>query len=637
MKKYLLLIFFLNAFLCNSNGQSQVTISPDYPMRGDSVLIVYHPITIESNDGIIPVLNITYSNFYELPQKMEMNPMGTDWRIAFKLPPYAVLATFVINDGEKIIKPSDKKHYEIFVYNDQKERVEKGYLFEGYSLGVQEGRVPDLKEKQVVFFKKELQHNPGSYEARLSLLNYKISKAPDSEKQQLYNDAHEIIAQKFYTDPGKMAYTNLTTMGYLMIGENSRLDSLRDVIRKKYPTSEAGYELRIGDLSSLKDSVKMVEGLENLLKDENKKNREYLTGAHEVLFEYYARKGNQLKTLHHLSFLNDLFTPYTPRELKTQAEVLYKYSLALDTALSLAKRSILYADTFPISLIRYFPETGYLPSFVTREQRKESIDNVTGQLKSLMALILHKQGKKEEAKEAMVAAMKISNDNETLKNAGKYYHETNLFESAFNAFKNASIGDAGDTTSFQLMELNYRKWKGSMNGIEKYVQEIDNHWMDEMNKQLQKEIISKPLPDVVTNYVDLKGKALSANLTKNKIVIMDFWATWCVPCMEAMPYMQKAYEKYKDDPDVVFMIVNSGSKNELPDAQNWWGNKTFSFPVYYNTDRTIGDKLGFSVIPATYTIDQKGNIRFKTIGFEGKGMSRKLIAQIELLKKKVTD
>lgn len=120
MKKYLLLVFFLAGFMLTSKGQSKVTISPDYPMRGDSVLIVYHPAAIDSKSGAAPVLKFTYSNFYELPQKMEMHPMNSDWRVAFKLPPYAVLATFVINDGEKIIKPSDKRHYEIFVYNDKK-------------------------------------------------------------------------------------------------------------------------------------------------------------------------------------------------------------------------------------------------------------------------------------------------------------------------------------------------------------------------------------------------------------------------------------------------------------------------------------------------------------------------------------
>lgn len=633
MKKHFLLVLFSFGLIVTTKGQRTVTISPEFPMRGDSIVIVYHPDLKENRDEPNPVLDFTYSNFYELPQKIEMQPSGANWRIAFKLPPYAVLATFVIDDGEITVKPSDTRHYELVVYNKKKERVENSYLYQAYSLSAQEGRIPKLKDNQAALFKKELQYYPDNYSAKLTLLNYRISKAPESEKAKLYKEANDIIAKKFYTDPGLMAYTNLTTMGYLIMGEKTRLDSLRDEIRKKYPTSEAGYELRIDDIASLKDSAKMVSGLESLLKKENAKNKKYLTGAHRILFKYYARKGNLRQTLHHLFYLRHPFTPYTPSDLKEQAEVLYNNSIALDTAMALAKRSMDYVDTFPISLIRYFPETGYLPSFVTREQRATSVKAVTGQLKSLMALILFKQGKKDKAHVLMAEAEKNSTDNETLINAGIYYTKLHDFQSAFNAYRRASYNDPGDTTSYSLMESNYQSWKGSMNGIEKYVQEIEDHWMAEMNKQLKKEIISKPLPNVLSSYVDLKGNPLSPELIHNKIVIMDFWATWCAPCMQAMPYMQQVYEKYKNDSDVVFMIVNSGSQNELSDAQGWWGNKTFSFPVYYNKDRTVGDKLGFNVIPATFVIDKNRNIRFKTIGFEGKGMTRKLTAEIELLKK----
>ncbi len=632
MKKYLLLYFFLG-FIFNSKGQGTVKISPEYPMRGDSIIIKYQPDTAERTEASVPVLEFTYTNFYEMPQKSKMQKSGSDWRAAFKLPPYAIFATFVINDGEFKVRPSGKRHYEIAVYDNNKMRVEKGYVYQGYSLSVQEGKSPDLKKNQAALYEQELKYYPDNYDAKLNILSYKISLPEETDKEGLYKEANEIIAQKFYTDPGNMGYTNLTTMGYLMMGEKTRLDSLREIIKLKYPSSEAGYELRISDLTSLKDTAKMVQGLEKILKDEISKNRSYLTNAHEALFNYYAGKGNRDKTLYHLSFLQNKFTPYTPGELKSQAELLYNNSVALDTALALAKRSLSYADTFSISLTRYFPETGYLPSFITRDERKESIKNVTGQLQSLMALILHKQGRNQEANNLMAAAVNGGNDNETLRNAGKYYSSTKEFESAFNAYRKVAYNDAGDTTSYKLMESTYKKWNGNMEGISAYVREIQDHWMAEMNKQLQKEIISKPLPDVLSNYVDLKGNPLSPSLIQNKIVIMDFWATWCVPCMQAMPYMEEVYQKYKNDANVVFMIINSGSQNELSDAQNWFGNKKYTFPVYYNTDRTIGEKLGFNLIPVTYIIDQRGDIRFKTLGFEGKGMARKLSAQIELLKK----
>ena len=62
MKKYLLLYFFLG-FILNSKGQETVKISPEYPMRGDSIIIIYQPNASASTEGSIPRLEFTYSNF----------------------------------------------------------------------------------------------------------------------------------------------------------------------------------------------------------------------------------------------------------------------------------------------------------------------------------------------------------------------------------------------------------------------------------------------------------------------------------------------------------------------------------------------------------------------------------------------
>lgn len=632
MIRYFILLFCLALIIQPAVGQESVTVTPEFPMPGDKVTIVYKP-QAALNDSIIPVVRFTYSNFYELPQKTDMEKKGGQWQTSFKLPHYAVFATFVIEAAGQTIQPAENRNYAIPVYNKDRQLVKKSYLYKGYSLGAQEGKSPGLKERQAKLFEEELKYYPDNYEAKLRLLNYKISIAGEATKKQLYKEANEVIAGKFYENPGNMGCTNSTTMGYLIMGEKSRLDSLREVIKQKYPNTEAGYELRIGDITEMKDSVKMVNALEAFLKAENDKNKLYLTSAHEALFEYYARAGNKGKTLYHLSFLDGGFTPYTPKVLKDRATLLYKYDILPDTALAFAQRSLALADTFPISLIRYFPETGYLPSFVSRQQREASVKEVTGQLKSLMALIQLQKGNDAKAKVLIQEAIAISADDETLKNAGSYYTKTGDYASAFQQYRKVAYRQPEDTAAYHLMQLNYKKWKGSMDGFETFEKEIKGHWMEVMTAALKKEIINKPMPDVLSQYVDLAGNPLPKDFIKNKIVVMDFWATWCVPCMQAMPFMESVYQQYKNDPSVVFMIVNSGSQNELSDAQNWWGNKAYSFPVYYNKDRTIGDKLGFNLIPATYIIDKDGNIRFKTIGFEGPSMARKIAAQIEVLKK----
>lgn len=421
-------------------------------------------------------------------------------------------------------------------------------------------------------------------------------------------------------------------MGYLIIGENSRLDSIRQVVRQEYPESEVGYGMRINEINQEEDTAVKAKKLLLMLENETAENKNYFSNAHEILFKHYAVLKEKDKALYHLEKTNKEFTPYTPDNLKEQAEVLLKADIALDKALRLAKFALVLADTFEVGLTRHFPETGYIPSYVTREERKASTEKSTANMMSIIALIRNKQGFEEEAGNIMEEALAISSNVETLSNAGEFYQSTGKHEKAFNSYKKIMLVVPEDTLSLAKMKANYQKVHQGLNGWDAEMKELNDHWKNEMLAELKKEIINVKAPEFLKAIVDLNGKPVSANLIKNKIIVIDFWATWCVPCMKEMPYVQNAYEKYKNNDDVLFMVINSGSNNSLQDAQGWWGNKRYSFPVFYNKDRTIGEKFGFNVIPATYIIDQKGNIRFKTIGFEGPVIQRKIEVAIDMLK-----
>ncbi|TDH21415.1 TlpA family protein disulfide reductase [Segetibacter sp. 3557_3] len=632
-KRLSVLLFALVCYTASS--QEKLVIEPALPERGQQVTITYNP---KAPGATIPdtvtslTLVFTYSNLYEQPWKYGLRRVDDRWQVSFMVPPYGTYATFYLQSGDYKDQPGPKKHYELAVY-EKGRRVKNGYLYEGYSLSAQTGRIPDLEARKAALFAKELEQFPDNYEAKLRLLTYKIAIAPTNEKEQLRKQAREIIAKKFMENPGNMGLLNSTTMGYLIIGENSRLDSIRNVVVQKFPETQAGYELRIADIKKDADTNVMVSKLLAMLKKENPSNANFLKEAHETLFEYYASKKRADKALFHLAKLGEDNTPYRPRTLKQRAEVLVNAGLAPDTAWQLLQRAYALADTFPAGLIRYFPETGHLPAYVDPETRARTTATARGNLLSLMALVKLLQNNTNAADSLVIAAARASSDVETMFNTARFYEQRGVPEKAFAAYKTIMYQKPEDTIALSKMKQRYLDSNTDAAGLQKHLDELNAHWKKEMTAQLNKEIIKLKAPSFLDGIVDLKGQRVPAELIKNKIVVIDFWATWCVPCMHEMPYVQNAYEKYKDDKNVLFMILNSGSNNTLEDAVGWWGNKKYTFPVFYNKDRTIGDKFGFNVIPATYILDTAGDIRFKTIGFEGPVIQRKIEAAIELLKK----
>nr|HVY74465.1 hypothetical protein [Puia sp.] len=256
-------LFFLATLLAarHSLAQQRLTVLPQFPERGQQVNIVWHPdspeLVRQNTEGV--QLVFTYSDLYNLPYRMEMQPRGKEWTASFTIPSYGTYATFYLQAGDRKERPGPDSLYGLNIYQDHR-LIENSYLYRAYSLPSQMGKSPDLAAKQAELFEEELQHYPENYEARIRLLKYRINTAAmEAEKQSLLDSAHAVIARKFLTDPGNMGVLNRVTMAYLILGENSRLDSIRDVVVNRYPASPAGIELRAGRISGETDTSKRFD------------------------------------------------------------------------------------------------------------------------------------------------------------------------------------------------------------------------------------------------------------------------------------------------------------------------------------------------------------------------------------------
>lgn len=146
--------------------------------------------------------------------------------------------------------------------------------------------------------------------------------------------------------------------------------------------------------------------------------------------------------------------------------------------------------------------------------------------------------------------------------------------------------------------------KTAIEGQKKVVEEVKD------NKKIKIELddiidIGEPAPDFTLK--DLDGNTVSLKDFKGKkAVLLNFWASWCPPCREEMPDLDKLYQENKSD-DFTVLAVNVGESEKV--VKEFIEEKGYSFPVLLDKTQKIGIAYNTFSIPTSVLVDKEGIIR----------------------------
>ncbi len=104
----------------------------------------------------------------------------------------------------------------------------------------------------------------------------------------------------------------------------------------------------------------------------------------------------------------------------------------------------------------------------------------------------------------------------------------------------------------------------------------------------------------------LEGKTVSLADLKGQVVVLDFWASWCPPCIESLPHMGKLYEQKRDDGVKVFAINVAEDKAAV---EAFLKSKNIDIPVLLDKDGSVARKYNATSIPQTVVIGKDGTVK----------------------------
>ncbi len=136
--------------------------------------------------------------------------------------------------------------------------------------------------------------------------------------------------------------------------------------------------------------------------------------------------------------------------------------------------------------------------------------------------------------------------------------------------------------------------------------------------------VGQQVPEI--GWMTLDGQKFDAKSLHGKVVLVNFFATWCGPCMQEMPHLQKdVFQKFKDKN---FVMVAIGREHNDAELKEFRKKREFTIPIAADPGRKIYSRFATQYIPRNYVIAADGKIAFQSVGYN-EGEFKKMLDVID--------
>ncbi|HEY8957415.1 redoxin domain-containing protein [Chitinophaga sp.] len=584
MKK-LFLVICSNIIVLHTIAQTRVQLQT-LPTTAHPVKMVYDPAgtALAGKQQLTAVVTCFDKDRQLGEESVTLKQEGQLWSANITAPEKAVLMLITPAAG----KETDSNNGNGYMFPVH--AAGKPLPFAYYRMSVLVSGASSLKKdpaRQLVYLKEEIANNPAA-EAQLRGVYFNmLANSPEPDDKALL--LRKLLAWK--TD--NEAELTLNQRYFLFLGEKHAADSLAALLRRRFPAGLFVREEHMQAVNQEKDFGRKTALFNQFIKQfpepVTKGNPDYqYTRLYQEMGKAAIESKDEAaaeKYVARLQQRNDKVVFFA------QAARYYLSQQQLPAAAKWAKRGVQITDTTTA-----YGWDAYLAMASVRLEQQQYEKGLP------LAATAYAHTKN---KEAALLYVKL------LVAAGQSATAQALLESA------VQHGQASVEMKAQLKTL-YEK-TGNILPYQQYLAGLMPPADNKEKQSLKESMLKEPVADI--SLLDTAGKAVQLADLKGKIVVLDFWATWCKPCIQSFPAMQQVMQQH---PEVVFLFIATFETGDALQKVKQFSHEK-QFPFRYLIDEPLKGESNFKAfthfrvpsVPYKVVLDKKGDIRFRSGGFAG--------------------